>query len=152
MQGKTFFLDRAVSRSIDWLGRYPALGCACHDPQSLSGGRQIVVAAVTGDGVRCVFFSAIGSLLDFTATWAELEHAKTWWYFVQRWYFWVVPERQTLAGINVTGSALDHVIIPPQVDLSADSDGDFRRWLDSIEARARRHGTLVTSHSAFEMG
>jgi hypothetical protein len=73
VQGKTFFLDRAVSRSIDWLGRYPALGCAWHDPQSLPTGRQIVVAAVTGDGVRCVFFSAIGSVLEFTATWAELE-------------------------------------------------------------------------------
>jgi hypothetical protein len=40
MQGKTFFLERAVSRALDWLGRYPALGCASHDPQSISSGRQ----------------------------------------------------------------------------------------------------------------
>ncbi|MGF6537196.1 hypothetical protein [Paraburkholderia youngii] len=77
MLGKSFFLERATSRSLDWLGRYPALGCACHDPQSLSSGRQIVVAATTSNGVRCVFFSAVGSVLDFSATWAELERAKT---------------------------------------------------------------------------
>src|SRR5690348_16767616 len=47
------------------------------------------------DRRACVFFSAIGSVLDFTATWDELGRAKTWWYFVQRWYFWIVPDRQT---------------------------------------------------------
>ncbi|BCF95178.1 hypothetical protein [Paraburkholderia largidicola] len=89
MQGKSFFLERAISRALDWAGRYPALGCAAHDPQSISNGRQVVAAALTPDGIRCVFFSAVGSVLDFTATWAELDRAKTWWYFVQRWYFWV---------------------------------------------------------------
>jgi hypothetical protein len=76
MHDKAFFLERAVSRSRDWVGRYPALGCAAHDPQSLSNGRQVVAASISPHGVRCVFFSAIGSVLDFTATWAELERAK----------------------------------------------------------------------------
>ncbi|WP_350357337.1 hypothetical protein [Paraburkholderia fungorum] len=148
MQGKTFFLERAISRSLDWVGRYPALGCACHDPQSISGGRQVVVASLRGDGVRCVFFSAVGSVLDFTATWTELEGAKTWWYFVQRWYFWIVPDQHTIARINLTATPLDHVIVPFDSDLTR---GDAcLRWLDRIEARARQSGTLAASALATE--
>ncbi len=78
------FLDRAIARSLDWAGQYPALSYAAHDSQSLSNGRQVVAAAISSTGVRCVFFSAIGSVLDFTATRDELGRAKTWWYFVQR--------------------------------------------------------------------
>ncbi|WP_027800300.1 hypothetical protein [Paraburkholderia dilworthii] len=148
MQGKTFFLQRAISRSPDWSGRYPALGCACHDPESLSRGRQIVAASLTTDGVRCVFFSAVGSVLDFTATWDELARAKTWWYFVQRWYCWAVPDERTLARINVTPGALDHVIFPSLQDHA--NDEAHLRWLDGIEARARRCGTLAVSRLEFE--
>ncbi|MGF6997402.1 hypothetical protein [Paraburkholderia sp. GAS32] len=148
MQGKTFFLERAISRSLDWVGRYPALSCACHDPQSISGGRQVVVASLCGDGVRCVFFSAVGSVLDFTATWTELERAKTWWYFVQRWYFWIVPDQETIVSINLTAAPLDHVIAPFVSDLA--SDDTYLRWLDRIEARARQSGTLAASALATE--
>lgn len=81
---RLFFLDRAIARSLDWAGQYPALSYAAHDSQSLSNGRQVVAAAISSTGVRCVFFSAIGSVLDFTATRDELGRAKTWWYFVQR--------------------------------------------------------------------
>ena len=141
MHDKAFFLERAISRSLDWAGRYPALGCAPHDPHSLSNGRQVVVAAISPSGVRCVFFSAIGSVFDFTATWDELERTKTWWYFVQRWYFWVVPDRQTLDGLNVTGLPLDHAIVPARTsDLD---DTAYRSWLGAIEARARLRGSLV---------
>ncbi|MGF6851141.1 hypothetical protein [Paraburkholderia sp. CI3] len=146
MLGKSFFLDRATSRSLDWLGRYPALGCACHDPRSLSSGRQIVVAAVTTTDVRCVFFSSIGSVFDFSATWTELERAKTWWYFVQRWYFWVVPDANTLAAINSTGALMDHLSVPTSAPRDL-GDDVFLPWLDAIEKRARRCGTLaVLSH------
>ncbi|SIT48736.1 conserved hypothetical protein [Paraburkholderia ribeironis] len=148
MLGKSFFLERAISRSLDWLGRYPALGCACHDLESLSSGRQVVVAAATSNGVRCVFFSAVGSVLDFSATWAELERAKTWWYFVQRWYFWVVPDQRTLEKINLTASALDHVIVPSAVEHA--SDAAYLPWLDTIEARARQYGTLAASRLEVE--
>jgi hypothetical protein len=148
MQGKTFFLERAISRSLDWVGRYPALGCACHDPQSISGGRQVVVASLSDDGLRCVFFSAVGSVLDFTATWTELEIAKTWLHFVQRWYFWIVPDQQTIARINLTAAPLDHVIAPFASGLAS---GDaFQRWLDRIEARARQSGTLAATARATE--
>ncbi|MFM0756073.1 hypothetical protein [Paraburkholderia strydomiana] len=143
MHDKTFFLDRAIARSLDWAGQYPALSYAAHDSQSLSNGRQVVAAAISSTGVRCVFFSAIGSVLDFTATWDELGRAKTWWYFVQRWYFWIVPDRQTLDRLNVTGLALDHLIVPACVgDLE---HGAYRPWLDAIEVRARRCGSLASS-------
>lgn len=148
MQGKSFFLERAISRALDWAGRYPALGCAAHDPQSISNGRQVVAAALTPDGIRCVFFSAVGSVLDFTATWAELERAKTWWYFVQRWYFWVVPDAKTLDRLNVTGLRLDNAIVPMQ---SSSLDAvSYRVWLGSIEARARLRGSLAAVHLELE--
>jgi hypothetical protein len=148
MQGKTFFLERANSRALDWLGRYPALGCASHDPQSISSGRQVVAASLTHDGVRCVFFSAIGSVLDFTATWAELEQAKTWWYFVQRLYFLVVPDQQTVEMINVTASHLDHLIVPSQIDHATNES--YLRWLGNIEARARLCDTLAATRLELE--
>ncbi|APA90416.1 hypothetical protein BJG93_33035 (plasmid) [Paraburkholderia sprentiae WSM5005] len=142
MLGKTFFLERAISRSLDWLGRYPALACACHDPASLSSGRHIVVAAASSTGVRCVFFSSIGSVLDFSATWTELERAKTWWYFVQRWYFWAVPDANTRAAISSTGTQMDHLIVPAAAPRDL-GDDVFLPWLDAIEKSARRCGTLA---------
>jgi hypothetical protein len=141
MQDKAFFLDRAISRSLDWAGHYPALGYAAHDPLSLSNGRQVVAAALSPDGVHCVFFSAIGSVSEFSATWAELERARTWWYFVQRWYFWVVPDRPTLDRINVTGLHLDHAIVPARTDDLDDTA--YQLWLGAIEARARQCGSLA---------
>lgn len=143
MHGKTFFLERAISRSLDWVGRYPALGCAANDPQSISDGRQVVATALSSDGVRCVFFSAVGSVLDFTATWAELERAKTWWYFVQRWYFWVVPDQQTLDRINVTGLRLDHAIVPARG--RSFEGAAYQAWLGDVEALARLRGSLATA-------
>src|SRR5690348_16767617 len=52
MHDKTFFLDRAIARSLDWAGQYPALTYAAHDSQSLSNGRQVVAAAISSTGVR----------------------------------------------------------------------------------------------------
>jgi hypothetical protein len=87
-------------------------------------------------------------VLDFTATWAELERAKTWWYFVQRWYFWVVPDPQTLDRLNVTGLRLDHTIVPMH-GRSLDAV-TYRAWLGSIEARARLRGSLAVAHLELE--
>jgi hypothetical protein len=108
----------------------------------------VVAASFTDDGVRCVFFSAVGSVLDFTATWAELERAKTWWYFVQRWYFWVVPDHRTLETINATATALDHLVVPSPLDYA--SEASYLSWLGNIEARARLCGTLATSRLEHE--
>lgn len=85
MQGKSLFLDRAVSRSHDWAPRFPALSMACREAGSISRGRQVVVAAADDTGIRCTFFTNLGAVLEFSATWAELEQARTWWHFVRQW-------------------------------------------------------------------
>ncbi|MGF6439589.1 hypothetical protein [Paraburkholderia youngii] len=100
------------------------------------------MAATASNGVRCVFFSAVGSVLDFSATWAELEGAKTWWYFVQRWHFWIVPDANSLAAINSTGDQIGHLIVPNFAPSNL-VDAAFLPWLDGIEMRARQCGTLA---------
>jgi hypothetical protein len=75
---------------------FPARASSWSAPESLSSGRQIVAASADETGVRCAFFSNHGSILDFSATWAELEQAKTWWHFVGRWNFWVMDNKRDL--------------------------------------------------------
>ncbi|CAG4913948.1 hypothetical protein [Paraburkholderia gardini] len=77
MQGKSFFLDRVISRSREWQCRFPALIASSHEPGSISAGRQIVAAVTDDAGMRCAFFSNHDSILDFSATWGELEAANT---------------------------------------------------------------------------
>ncbi|MGF6726881.1 hypothetical protein P3T43_006273 [Paraburkholderia sp. GAS41] len=150
MLGKTFFLDRAKSRSLDWIGRYPALECSSRDPQSLSGGRQIVVAAADDVGVRCVFFSSIGSVRDFSATWAELGGARQWWHFVGRWYYWVADCESTLAAIrqNCHQEVAGYAHAPDGVNRH--DDETFLGWLDSVERRARRNLGICAPQAMLE--
>lgn len=75
---------------------FPARASSWSAPESLSSGRQIVAASADETGVRCAFFSNHGSILDFSATWAELEQAKTWWHFAGRWNFWVMDNKRDL--------------------------------------------------------
>ncbi|WP_175773003.1 hypothetical protein [Paraburkholderia phenazinium] len=150
MLGKTFFLDRAIPRSLDWIGRYPALGCASHDPQSLSDGRQIVVAVADDEGVRCVFFSSIGSLQDFSAAWAELKGAQQWWHFVGRWYFWVTDCESTLAALRRNGhlDSAGYAFGSKAVDRQ--NEATFLALLDRIESRARRSLSVCAPQAALE--
>lgn len=137
MQGKTFFIERVITRTREWQCRFPALSASSQVPHSMSQGRQIVVATTTSAGVRCVFFSNHGSVLDFSATWDELDRARTWWYFVRRWNFWVVGTEAELHALRVE----DHdpvcglAMNPPKV-----RSGDtlqFFALLDAAETRAR---------------
>jgi hypothetical protein len=150
MQGKSFFIDRVVSRSREWQCRFPALIAAAHDAESLSGGRQIVAAATDETGARCVFFSNHGSLLDFRATWAELERAKAWWHFVARWNFFVLAGDRACAAIQNLGPALERAITLNAGDATLTSDDAFDAFLDLAEARARRASSLrhaLTAHN-----
>jgi hypothetical protein len=150
MLGKTFFLDRAKSRSLDWIGRYPALGCSSRDPESLSGGRQIVVAAADDVGVRCVFFSSIGSVQDFSATWAELDGAQQWWHFVGRWYFWVADCESTLAALGRSGHRETDGYAFGRDPVGRRHDATFLGLLDRVESCARRSLGVCAPQAALE--
>lgn len=137
MQGKTFFIERVITRTREWQCRFPALSASSQVPHSMSQGRQIVAAATTATGVRCVFFSNHGSVLDFSATWDELDRAKTWWYFVRRWNFWVVATEAELHALRIEDSdpVCGLALNPPKVRC-----GDtlqFFALLDAAETRAR---------------
>jgi hypothetical protein len=150
MLGKTFFLDRAKSRSLDWIGRYPALGCSSRDPQSLSGGRQLVVAAADDVGVRCAFFSSIGSVQDFSATWAELNGAQQWWHFVGRWYFWVTDCESTSATLRRNGHPESAGYAFGSESVDRNDEVTFLALLDRIESRARRSLSVCAPQAALE--
>jgi hypothetical protein len=143
MLGKTFFLDRAKSRSLDWIGRYPALGCSSRDPQSLSGGRQLVVAAADDVGVR-----SIGSVQDFSATWAELNGAQQWWHFVGRWYFWVTDCESTSATLRRNGHPESAGYAFGSESVDRNDEVTFLALLDRIESRARRSLSVCAPQAA----
>lgn len=113
LQGKNLFLDRAISRTGEWQCRFPALAASGQEAGSISQGRQVVVATTSATRVRCIFFSSHGSVLDFSATWDELDHAKTWWHFVRRWNFWIVGSASEICALQcsddtpVSGLSLD---------------------------------------------
>jgi hypothetical protein len=53
-----------------------------------------------------------------------------------------------LDRLNVVGEPLDHAIVQAcAIDLN---DQTFRPWLDAIEERARRSGSLATAHPDLE--
>ncbi|WP_370711930.1 hypothetical protein [Paraburkholderia sp. IW21] len=137
MQGKTLFMERVISRTRDWQCRFPALSASSQIADSMSHGRQIVAAATSSAGVRCVFFSNHGSVLDFSATWDELERAKTWWYFVRRWNFWVVSTDAELRALRI---ADDEPVLGVTLNVATVECGETLRFfalLDAAETRAR---------------
>jgi hypothetical protein len=137
MQGKTLFMERVISRTRDWQCRFPALSASSQVPDSMSHGRQIVAAATSSTGVHCVFFSNHGSVLDFRATWDELERAKTWWYFVRRWNFWVVSTEAELCALRMDD---DEPVLGVALNVATVECGDTLRFfalLDAAETRAR---------------
>jgi hypothetical protein len=93
-------------------------------------------------------FSALSAPCSTSPRHGPSSRAKTWWYVVLRWYFWVGPDAKTLDRLNVTGLRLDHAIVPMQ---SSSLDAvTYRVWLGSIEARARLRGSLAAVHLELE--
>ncbi|MFM0082844.1 hypothetical protein P0D72_28825 [Paraburkholderia sediminicola] len=130
-------MERVISRTRDWQCRFPALSASSQVPDSMSHGRQIVASTTSSTGVRCVFFSNHGSVLDFSATWDELERAKTWWYFVRRWNFWVVSTEAELRALRI---AEDEPVLGVALNVATVECGDTLRFfalLDAAETRAR---------------
>jgi hypothetical protein len=75
MASNSFFLNRAVARNADWQVNYPALAMASTIDAVDERRKQIVVAAADETSLRAVFFSSLGAILDFHATWDELERS-----------------------------------------------------------------------------
>jgi hypothetical protein len=143
MQGKSFFLDRVVSRSREWQCRFPALIASSHEPASISGGRQIVAAVTDSEGIRCAFFSNHGSVLDFSATWTELEAANTWWYFARRWNFWISSSEQDLRRIRGNNKETLNGLSLGVDTLDRGDHDQFLAFVDHVESRARGHAYVV---------
>jgi hypothetical protein len=117
-------------------------GAACDNPNSASGGRQVVAAVADEHGVRCVFFSSLGSVLDFSASCRELERAGAWWEFVARWNFWIFPTEADRLAVSRIGSVPESCAIAclPS-DTVGRSDVSFMAYLDVVVRGV--NGTLV---------
>jgi hypothetical protein len=149
MQGKSLFLNRVISRSREWQCRYPSLSAACHDTLSVSGGRQIVAATADAEGVRCVFFSSLGSVLDFSASWAELERAKTWWHFTIQWNFWLTSDGRTLVALRAAGyDPAERKIAGTGTTVDRHCDESFQAFLDHAEEMLRHARGALPPHAA----
>jgi hypothetical protein len=140
MESNTFFLQRAAARGADWHVSYPAL-CMASSTETVDERRkQIVVATADDSQIRMIFFSSLGAILDFHASWDELDDAtRGWLAFTIRWNRWWVPDVAALAVIE------RHVHAPTDVRIAngianfepADTRA-LRRFLDAIEAHYRR--------------
>ena len=142
MQGKNLFLDRAISRTGEWQCRFPALAASGQEAGSISQGRQVVVATTSATGVRCIFFSSHGSVLDFSATWDELDRAKTWWHFVRRWNFWIVGSAAEICALQCSD---DTPVSGLSLDLVHSECGDNLRLIALLEAAEARARNLVNA-------
>jgi hypothetical protein len=130
---------------------FPARASSWSAPESLSSGRQIVAASADETGVRCAFFSNHGSILDFSATWAELEQAKTWWHFAGRWNFWVMDNKRDLDIIlSKCDGQLQSVVLGGE-RVNRRNDDQFVAFLDRAETRARSLVGITLDARAFEV-
>lgn len=137
MRGKSLFVDRVIARPASWQNRFSCLLHANHTTSSISGGRQIVAAAADASGVRCVFFTTLGSVLDFRASWTDLDRARGWWEYAVRWNFWIVPDREHLERLaSYRPAPQAKLLFDGQADVNPASDAAFLRFLDAAEACA----------------
>lgn len=140
MESNTFFLQRAAARGADWHVSYPAL-CMASSTETVDEWRkQIVVAAADDSQIRMVFFSSLGAILDFHASWDELDAAtRGWLAFTIRWNRWWLPDVASLATIERQAYAPTDVRIATGITKFDPTDtGALRRYLDAIEAHYRR--------------
>jgi hypothetical protein len=140
MGSNSFFLNRAVARDADWHVNYPALAMASMVEVVDDRRKQIVVAAADETSLRAVFFSSLGAILDFHATWDELERSgKGWLAFTIRWNRWWLPtvdhvkwlERHAYAPTDLRFANRDLAAVPGHT-------ASFREYLDVVELHYRR--------------
>lgn len=143
MQPNSFFLRRAVARPASWQLRYPALALASATDFADEPRKQIVVAATDDAGVRMVFFSSLGSVLDLHTTWDDLARARQWLDFTLRWNRWWLPNSRSLEMLS------DRARPPFDAQLANCSahghftnDASFCEYADVVEAKYRREATI----------
>ncbi len=145
MESNTFFLQRAVARGADWHVSYPAL-CMASSTETVDERRkQIVVATADESHIRMVFFSSLGAILDFHASWDEFDDAtRGWLAFTIRWNRWWVPDVAALATIERHAHAPTEVRIANGIAKFDPADtGALRRYLDAIEVHYRRDEAIL---------
>lgn len=143
MHAPSFFLQRAIARGADWQLAYPALALASSTDSGDEDRKQIVVAAADETRLRMVFFSSLGAILDFQATWSELRDASSWLGFTLRWNRWWLPDAAShdlltkavhaptdarIANRPLTGGPLD--------------EAAFRTYLTTVETNYRRDPSI----------
>ncbi|MCE4547664.1 MULTISPECIES: hypothetical protein [unclassified Caballeronia] len=135
MSSNSFFLKHATARDADWQVSYPALAMASSIDPVDEQRKQIVVAAADDNGARIVFFSTLGAILDFRASWAEIDSsARSWLAFTVRWNRWWLPDAGHIRALE------QHASMPTDLRLAHCSiggrlsdDAAFRRYLDNVE-------------------
>jgi hypothetical protein len=145
MDSNTFFLKRAVARGADWHVSYPALSVASSTVTVDERRKQIVAAAADESRIRMVFFSSLGSILDFQASWDELDAAaRGWLAFTIRWNRWWLPSISALAAIE------HHAHAPTDLRIASGNTGvdpsdttALRLYLDAVELHYRRDEAIA---------
>ncbi|NIE81889.1 hypothetical protein F3J11_00195 [Burkholderia sp. Cy-647] len=138
MHGKALFLQRAVSRTDQWGPRFPTLSMACHREDSISGGRQIAIAVTDADGMRFAAFTNFGAILEFRASWTELERAGTWWHYARAWHFWVVDTEESALRVFPTDFGGLMVTESGKTGASGASAAALMTLIQATERRASR--------------
>ncbi|KWK06023.1 hypothetical protein BGV52_18235 [Burkholderia ubonensis] len=136
MHGKALFLQRAVSRTDQWCPQFPALSMAYRQGDSISGGRQLAIAVTDDHGMRCAVFTCFGAILEFRASWGELERASTWWHYARAWHFWVFDNHQSAKMVFPTDSS--HFVVTPsgKTNHTGTSTGTLLSLIRAAEKRA----------------
>ncbi|TCK32514.1 hypothetical protein B0G84_8320 [Paraburkholderia sp. BL8N3] len=140
MNSNSFFLKRALARDADWQVSYPALALASSIDPVDERRKQIVFAATDDTRLRMVFFSTLGAILDFEATWTEIDRsARGWLAFTLRWNRWWLP------NLDASRALEEHASVPTDLRFAHRSpDGgaidtqSFRLYLDAVEQHYRR--------------
>ncbi|SAK57624.1 hypothetical protein AWB76_02483 [Caballeronia temeraria] len=140
MDSNSFFLKRAIARDADWQVSYPALALASSIDPVDERRKQIVVAAADDYHLRMVFFSTLGAILDFEATWPEIDRsARGWLAFTLRWNRWWLPNQPAARALEQHASApTDLLFAHRDVEGGPTDTVCFRRYLDAIEQHYRR--------------
>lgn len=144
MDSNSFFLKRAIARDADWQGSYPALAMASSIDPVDERRKQIVVAAADGSHLRMVFFSTLGAILDFEATWEEIDRsARGWLAFTLRWHRWWLPNFDAADALKQHASVpTDLRIAHRSVENGPTNTASFRRYLETVEQHYRCDGTI----------